>query len=49
MKLIKLLNTKIGSWIPVDPTTGKDGDPIPFPNDPNDPTKTGEITQNYSS
>ena len=41
----KVTYTKIGSWIPVDPTTGKDGDPIPFPNDPNDPTKTGEITQ----
>ena len=41
----KLTYTKIGSWIPVDPTTGKDGEPIPFPNDPNDPTKTGEITQ----
>ena len=41
----KVTYTNIGSWIPVDPTTGKDGDPIPFPNDPNDPTKTGEITQ----
>ena len=41
----KVTYTKIGSWIPVDPTTGNDGDPIPFPNDPNDPTKTGEITQ----
>ena len=41
----KVTYTKIGSWIPVDPTTGRDGDPIPFPNDPNDPTKTGEITQ----
>ncbi len=41
----KVTYTKIGSWIPVDPATGKDGDPIPFPNDPNDPTKTGEITQ----
>ena len=41
----KVTYTKIGSWIPVDPTTGKDGDPIPFPNDPNDPTKTGEVTQ----
>ena len=41
----KVTYTKIGSWIPVDPTTVKDGDPIPFPNDPNDPTKTGEITQ----
>ena len=41
----KVKYTKIGSWIPVDPSTGKDGDPIPFPNDPNDPTKTGEITQ----
>ena len=41
----KVMYTKIGSWIPVDPSTGKDGDPIPFPNDPNDPTKTGEITQ----
>ena len=41
----KVTYTKIGSWIPVDPSTGKDGDPIPFPNDPNDPTKTGEITQ----
>ena len=41
----KVTYTKIGSWIPVDPTTGMDGDPIPFPNDPNDPTKTGEITQ----
>ena len=41
----KVTYTKIGSWIPVDPTTGKDGNPIPFPNDPNDPTKTGEITQ----
>ena len=41
----KVTYTKIGSWIPVDPTTGKDGEPIPFPNDPNDPTKTGEITQ----
>ena len=41
----KVTYTKIGSWIPVDPTTGKDGDPIPFPNDPNDPTKIGEITQ----
>ena len=41
----KVTYTKIGSWIPVDPTTGADGDPIPFPNDPNDPTKTGEITQ----
>ena len=41
----KVTYTKIGSWIPVDPTTGKDGDPIPFSNDPNDPTKTGEITQ----
>ena len=41
----KVTYAKIGSWIPVDPTTGKDGDPIPFPNDPNDPTKTGEITQ----
>ena len=41
----KVTYTKIGSWIPVDPTTGKDGDSIPFPNDPNDPTKTGEITQ----
>ena len=41
----KVTYTKIGSWIPVDPTTGKDGDPIPFPNDPKDPTKTGEITQ----
>ena len=44
-KTDKVTYTKIGSWIPVDPTTGKDGDPIPFPNDPNDPTKTGEITQ----
>ena len=41
----KVTYTKIGSWIPVDPSTGKGGDPIPFPNDPNDPTKTGEITQ----
>ena len=41
----KVTYTKIGSWIPVDPTTGRDGDPIQFPNDPNDPTKTGEITQ----
>ena len=41
----KVTYTKIGSWIPVDPTTGKDGEPIPFPNDPNDSTKTGEITQ----
>ena len=41
----KVTYTKIGSWIPVDPTSGKDGEPIPFPNDPNDPTKTGEITQ----
>ena len=41
----KVTYTKIGSWIPVDPTTGNDGEPIPFPNDPNDPTKTGEITQ----
>ena len=41
----KVTYTKIGSWIPVDPTTDKDGEPIPFPNDPNDPTKTGEITQ----
>ena len=41
----KVTYTKIGSWIQVDPTTGKDGEPIPFPNDPNDPTKTGEITQ----
>ena len=41
----KVTYTKIGSWIPVDPSTGKDGDPILFPNDPNDPTKTGEITQ----
>ena len=41
----KVTYTKIGSWIPVNPSTGKDGDPIPFPNDPNDPTKTGEITQ----
>ena len=41
----KVTYTKIGSCIPVDPTTGRDGDPIPFPNDPNDPTKTGEITQ----
>ena len=41
----KVTYTKIGSWIPVNPTTGKDGEPIPFPNDPNDPTKTGEITQ----
>ena len=41
----KVTYTKIGSWIPVDPTTGKDGEPISFPNDPNDPTKTGEITQ----
>ena len=41
----KVTYTKIGSWIPVDPTTGKDGEPIPFPNDPKDPTKTGEITQ----
>ena len=41
----KVTYTKIGSWIPVEPTTGKDGDPIPFPNDPNDPTKTGEVTQ----
>ena len=41
----KVTYTKIGSWIPVDPTTGKDGEPIPFPNDPTDPTKTGEITQ----
>ena len=41
----KVTYTKIGSWIPVDPTTGKDGEPIPFPNNPNDPTKTGEITQ----
>ena len=44
-KTDKVTYTKIGSWIPVDPTTGKDGEPIPFPNDPNDPTKTGEITQ----
>ena len=41
----KVTYTKIGSWIPVDPATGNDGEPIPFPNDPNDPTKTGEITQ----
>ena len=41
----KVTYTKIGSWIPVDPTTGTDGDPIQYPNDPNDPTKTGEITQ----
>ena len=41
----KVTYTKIGSWIPVDPSTGKDGDPIPLPNDPNDQTKTGEITQ----
>ena len=41
----KVTYTKIGSWIPVDPATGKDGEPIRFPNDPNDPTKTGEITQ----
>ena len=41
----KVTYTKIGSWIPVDPTTGQDGNPIPFPNDPNDPTKTGEVTQ----
>ena len=41
----KVTYTKIGSWIPVDPTTGKDGESIPFPNDPTDPTKTGEITQ----
>ncbi|EER67913.1 Rib/alpha-like domain-containing protein [Gemella haemolysans] len=41
----KVTYTKIGSWIPVDPATGKDGEPIPFPNDPNDPTKTGEITE----
>ena len=41
----KVTYTKIGSWIPVNPTTGKDGEPIPFPNNPNDPTKTGEITQ----
>ena len=41
----KVTYTKIGSWIPVDPTTGKDGEPIPFPNNPNNPTKTGEITQ----
>ena len=41
----KVTYTKIGSWIPVDPTTGNDGEPIPFPNDPNDPTKTGEITE----
>ena len=41
----KVTYTKIGSWIPVDPATGKDVEPIPFPNDPNDPTKTGEITQ----
>ena len=41
----KVTYTKIGGWIPVDPTTGKAGEPIPFPNDPKDPTKTGEITQ----
>ena len=41
----KVTYTKIGSWIPVDPTTGTDGDPIQYPNDPNDPTKTGKITQ----
>ena len=41
----KVTYTKIGSWIPVDPTTGTDGDPIQYPNDPNDPTKPGEITQ----
>ena len=41
----KVTYTKIGSWIPVDPTTGTDGDPIQYPNNPNDPTKPGEITQ----
>ncbi|WP_261081295.1 Rib/alpha-like domain-containing protein [Streptococcus mitis] len=41
----KVTYTKIGSWTPINPTTGLEEAPIPFPNDPNDPTKTGEITQ----
>ena len=41
----KVTYTKIGSWTPINPTTGLEEAPIPFPNDPKDPTKTGEITQ----
>ena len=41
----KVTYTKIGSWTPINPTTGLEETPIPFPNDPKDPTKTGEITQ----
>ena len=41
----KVTYTKIGSWTPINPTTGLEETPIPFPNDPTDPTKTGEITE----
>ena len=41
----KVTYTKIGSWTPINPTTGLEEAPIPFPNDPKDPTKAGEITQ----
>ena len=41
----KVTYTKIGSWTPINPTTGLEETPIPFPNDPKDPTKTGEITE----
>ena len=41
----KVTYTKIGSWTPINPTTGLEETSIPFPNDPKDPTKTGEITE----
>ncbi|RKV86060.1 MAG: hypothetical protein D8H99_39415, partial [Streptococcus sp.] len=40
---VKVLYTKLGSWIPNEP--GKDKPtPIPYPNNPTDPTKPGEPT-----
>ena len=44
---VKVLYTKLGSWVPtppagVTPPTGTNFDPKPYPNHPTDPTKPGE-------
>ncbi|WP_419991992.1 mucin-binding protein, partial [Streptococcus mitis] len=38
---IKVVYTKLGSWVPKVPEGETPIDPLPYPNDPNDPTKPG--------
>ena len=38
---IEVVYTKLGSWVPKVPNGETPIDPIPYPNDPKDPTKTG--------